>query len=813
VRHASIKRRLLLVIVVIGVVVAHVLMLLVMYLSPERLRIRIEQEVQSRIEIPVSIGDVRIVGLNTLSVNDVVFGSRKTHENSNNGFIRVDSLRVDVDLFALVSGAQPLSAIAINGVDIRLTENFIESLRRSEEEGDRHKLPRKMSIAGMDIVCAGEVLFDDSPEVSLKSIDIRMEHLSSGSGVYDVMISGNSEVLGHVTAQARVNLEKEDFQATLRSKGTRLGHQLLEIFPSRYTEAASKRFVASGTGDMELDIEGSLAERRMQVNSASARFTGVDFTYMGFPYEVEGVVGNLLWHDNVLTLENMLGHDGKSIVELNGQVDSATDPSKPNMSIIGSDIVVGRKVRNALPEKSHPVWDSFNPTGSVDFKCYVTPAKEGHRLPQTRVIVNCTDVSATYDKLPLQLDGLSGQIVVGTDIFTIKGLKGTCLGEPIALYGDVGWGDESEKRKLRIEFENLSVSEELKVALPETVVKCIDAFELKGNLSLIVAVDFGVTKEEGSEESAEFNGTASLSDISMVKWWPVTGLSGEARFSGTSAESGTTKVVAELIQAKAKIKGFDLSGVSAKIAADSESVSLTAIHGDLYGGHLSGEMAFGEPAGTDIEGFLEFRRIDLEELIEASDGIAKSMTGQIHGRAEFPAISPDEKPVKAKVDFHISQGDLYRIPFFLKLFNTMNLRRDASVVTDAHIVLYFSDDEIQVEKMSLTGSAVPILGTGKLAYDGTLDLEFLTGKSKTVIEDTMSSVPLVGDILDVLGSLTLGAARSFLGSLIHVRATGTFREPVVKLEPFSAVTPSLTNFLRMWSEEFKTNSEQEEGGR
>ena len=803
-KHPGMRRHFLLLAVIALVVLGHAAVGASLFLSPDRWRGATERALERELGLPARVSAVDVIGMDHMQIRGLIIGTPEL-PRSQEAFFRIGAVDVEADVLSLLRKRGGVKSVAISGCEGRITRALLDRFGKRREAFRRSRALGALSLADGDVSFVAGALYDDSPAVSLTGIQAEVRATSNIAAEYALRVSLHHEVVNELRTEARVNLTTGDFTAHVECLGLKLGDELQRLLPA----SAGKpweQLRPGGLGNLDLQVVGNLARREFRAPEGSISLSGAEMTHHLFPYRVPDIVGKASWHGDTMTLENLLGHSQDSIIEITGQISSIASGARPMLRITANDVPLDDRVRNALQEPARLVWDRFKPRGKMDVTSYVLPLENGGENKRegenggkidVRVVCRASGVTTTYERLPLEISDLTGNVVITRDLFTMRGLQGTCLGQPVAIDGEVGWNTKKAVRSLHIEGQHFPLNEEFRRAMPEGVRKAMIDLDAAGHVTFEVDVLFSGSEDRSSPTAATFKGKAFLEDGALTERWPIEAIHGETEFSGTVPKNGPPHVEIRVARARATVKGFDLSEVSGSIILDEHTVKLADFRAEFCGGQITGSVKFPGSEGGLADGALDFRRIDLQEMLLSARMKEARMTGLMKGTFDMPAKLPNGKPAVAVVDVGISQGDLYRIPPLLKLFDLLNLTGGSEqVITDARMILYLRQNEIVLQQMRLTGAdAIPIFGQGTIEYDGSLDLRFITGRGKGFVGEFLGKLPLVGAGVDFVDSMIDKFTKVILSSVVQVNVSGSFAKPKGSITTFSKVTPEMRDFI------------------
>lgn len=795
-RHPHIRRQFLLLAVLVAVTLQHVALGAYLAVSPARWRTILEQAIGRRVGLAARLQTVELVSLGHFRLRGLTIGMPEVRHRED-PHLKVASIDVRIDLLGLLWKTGRPDSVEVSGLDGRLTASFVEHLGSHRAGVHAESLPRAITVADAELSIADGTLYRDSPQLRLSDVQMDMRALSNMSSEYQVRLSLQQDVVEEVRVEGRVEVNGGQFHARVQCLNLELGKPLEHLLPTS-AKPLWQKLRPGGRGDLEIQLTGNFRQGRLEVPTGSISLSGAEITHQVFPYRVPDLVGRVSWHGHTITLSNLIGHSGSSIIEIGGQISRRGNGVRPTLRITANDVPLDERVRESLNESVRSVWDRFQPSGRMDVTSYVLPSPDGTPSKvDVRTACRANGVAMTFAQLPLEVSGLVGNVIITSDLFALRQMRGICLGEPVVIDGEIGWGEQKRRRVLRIEAEHFSLNDAFRAAMPEAVRRVLDDLAVAGRVSFVVDVDFGLDEDPDSPTRATFRGKATLEGVALKAHWMLEGVNGEASFSGSVPKHGWPEIDVDVARTRATVRGFDVTDLSAKIYVRERNIAVVSVHASTCGGQAYGQFSIPGPDDSPAGARLDFRRIDLQEVLESAGLTNPRMTGLMRGTVDMPGRMTTGETARVAVDLTISEGDLYRIPPLLKLFDLLNLTAaTGEVVTDARIILYLRPEYIIVEQMRLTGpDTIPIFGQGKVGYDGELELKFITGRGKGFVREFLVKLPVVGMGVELVDSTINKFTRVILSSVVQVNVTGTFMEPKGTITTFSKVTPEMRDFI------------------
>jgi translocation and assembly module TamB len=216
-------------------------------------------------------------------------------------------------------------------------------------------------------------------------------------------------------------------------------------------------------------------------------------------------------------------------------------------------------------------------------------------------------------------------------------------------------------------------------------------------------------------------------------------------------------------------------------------------------GRASSRASLSWGTGTRLEGELRFSNVSLRHLIRQFSESSHFATGKLSGRVEFSGSdlhSPAD--LTATINAKLSQARALSIPVLNQI--TPFLRGGISAATtfnSGDLRARLAGGVVRLQRFSLSSNVLRLIIEGTVTVPQgrlSLDVNAMTGQfgAGPVTRRLLSAVPLAGGVS--LG--VLQAATALLSPrLVHLRVTGTVRNPVVRFQPLLLLTEEAVRFF------------------
>ena len=487
--------------------------------------------------------------------------------------------------------------------------------------------------------------------------------------------------------------------------------------------------------------------------------------YKKFAYPLNRVRGSIHVGEQRWVFEKLTGRNDSCFVECNGQVFSLPPlPQQPErnqleLHFVATDIPCDEELRQALPAGPQSVWNSLQPTGSIDHAEIDLFHRSGMPKPTMDIVVTqfkreddprrrSLSIQPTW--FPLQLDQLTGSATYRRDgsfrLLGIQAVHGPPHREVALRTGGGGFirGDGSWDVHLeRLTADGMEVTPELLSALPVGLGTALSEVRFAGRLWL----DCQTMRFSGSGQP----NTPVDSDWSMLvnvdggefqaAGHPFDGLFGQIsiggrRVGGSTINAGRARFDS-LMYKDVHIRDLEvpwkidttqliLGAGATTIATPPDERHLRA---RVFGGLLEadGAISLSPDRRFQIEAVLNDGNIsDLARDLGFSSSAA-DLAGIASARLDLVGNAEGTHTLDGRGSVRLRETNIARLPAIISLLNEVRLRdAPANVFSSSDIDFQVQGRHLHVNRFDLHGESLTLKGQGWISLDRRLDLVFYT---------------------------------------------------------------------------------------
>ena len=226
---------------------------------------------------------------------------------------------------------------------------------------------------------------------------------------------------------------------------------------------------------------------------------------------------------------------------------------------------------------------------------------------------------------------------------------------------------------------------------------------------------------------------------------------------------GGREVRADILELGFGLKVTNLTGVP---NITPETVDITNLRGDFYGGKLQGDLSYNDVRKIATLS-VSVKGARLERFLVEVLRLSTPFQGKVDGQIKFVFPDNSRDPVQAKGSFSVSDGTLVAAPLLIDL-----LLGDPTATggkDEATCEVEISDRIFHFTQIQAKGQSLTVSGEGTIGFDGSMNVAFRP-KANPV---WMRPIPGVSDVLlFVVNSVVKNVGKfRVIGSMGNVQIT------------------------------------------
>ena len=596
---------------------------------------------------------------------------------------------------------------------------------------------------------------------------------------------------GTVTVWGAASVATEDVRQldlAIAGHNLLLDERMLEAMKPQQREALAA-FDPAGRFDV-------LAQLRLDSQAAdldyalTADLDGVDLRMQGMAIALDDVAGRVCIGPDSVELEDVVGQRGDGVFTINGTIDDPAGERRLELDVQCDDWTFDDELRAALPQAVRDAIAQWRLSGSFSASSLLTGSAGGNEMALAhRTIVALDGLTAKYELAPLPLGLTSGRLIIDAGRIELRDIEARHGETTIRLDGAIASEGDVTSAGFAIDATGLAFTDELRLAAPWRVRRAWNDIRPEGSLDLHLP-RMGYRRQGDGPPQWELEGSMTLHDLNADLGVRLRDIAGTASFAGiasgslanisVSGELGLDSITCNSHQIEKLAGVFAREGTTGRWRFDD-------LRGSLHDGALAVTVEVDpEEHGTRFDVEAAVQRMSLGGFVNAQRGPDSplppvSMTGYVDGKFYSDGVAGVPDSQRGGGQFAIRDAELYRLPLPLAILHVINLSLpEASAFQEADAEFYIVGDDMQLDNISLRGSALAMIGNGVIHLPTQeLDLTLVT-----VSPHRWAKVPVVTELLE-------GAARE----LVEVHVTGTPQKPEASARPLRGIKSALDTLL------------------
>ena len=565
-----------------------------------------------------------------------------------------------------------------------------------------------------------------------------------------------------------------------------LDDDLRQALPDR-DRMVLESFHLSGLADIEGSVTAGAETKWQPYYDLDVRMRGARMIYEPFPFQAEQVTGRLRLAGGTCRIDSLVGYNSGARIEARGWIEQKPDDYAMDLTLDGTDVMLGEPLRGALGPEMRTVWSHLAPRGRVDVLAHLEKAFGPNEEIRHHVWVTARDAQARLDVFPYPLEHVTGQLEFQGNEVLLHDMKARAGFAEFGIGGRIAYGKEGPDLDLVIRTKGLRMEGPLRDALPGPLQKAFDIIHPTGRVDLnITRLVFRSAGPGGPE--AVWSGTAILDEVGAAPGVKASNIVGTAELDGRLAD-GKVAIRGKIRIQQGKIADKEVSQTRLEIEkpATASTISIKNVEGEFYGGRMEGFASIRLEPTTRYSMSMTAADVDFERLLREGFRLEHNMSGgRMKATLGLWAKGPEGQEVEASGYADVTDAKLYELPPLLRVMNALRLApADQTAFEKGRVMYFLRGKRLIMGDIRLEGRAVSLYGAGVMEPDGKLDMTFVIGK-----KDDDPLIPALAEL-----------AEGIRKELAVVVVSGTLAEPQVEVRTLSSLTAPLREVINLVREQ------------
>lgn len=402
------------------------------------------------------------------------------------------------------------------------------------------------------------------------------------------------------------------------------------------------------------------------LNPLDVTFREASFRFDRFPYELEGVSGEVHIESPLVIVKyvdgrhlNGKGADGKDDwgeVHFNGVLDKIDTDVVIDLYMRGRNLALDPKLRQALPARLRQTWDEFDPSGAIDFEWHLTKAEGGE--DEHRGVVRGRGNRIVYKGTPVPVSKITGDVQIEPNKVILQNLKGALDNGRVVCNGDIVLGPGPLEIRLKFDVEAGVIDDRFKAAMPSQVARVLNALKLSGGADYRLSMEMIDDPKDPRTKFAlwsNLSGAVADARVRVEELDGIVAMNGEIR-------NGQPEAFFSLACRQARVKGKKGTDITGRGYVRGNKVSFERLRGTVYGGTADGILTF-DMETTEVTAEFKVDGLELRDFRRDTARFSdRNMSGKVKLDITATGRADDLNTFTGGGSLIVTDGQLMEIP-------------------------------------------------------------------------------------------------------------------------------------------------------
>lgn len=482
----------------------------------------------------------------------------------------------------------------------------------------------------------------------------------------------------------------------------------------------------------------------VQVHATLDLNEGCSIRWDELPYPVRRLSGRIELNPRGCVFTNMQGENGVARIAARGRVETvgrgvfATD-----LTLRAVRLPFDQQLRESLPQTWKATWGLLNPDGTSTVDAHVVAGWPGKpdrtwlkiqvaREDEARLKLRLLPVPGTpgsdlgkWIELPTMQD-VRGQFIFDNGVVTLS--QAAFAFREAQIECDRGRLHLRETGQFDLRLEEMSVTRlrfdsELRRIMPPRLALFAQRLDEGKPLSLRTNLSIAWSGRAAEPAICAWdNGRVFFQDTAIVADVPLEHIQGrmvnlEGRSDGrTLAFTGALDIDSMIVA------GQQVANLSTPVSVAEGKVVLSDVAARLLDGQIRGAAEMSIEATPEYRAWADLDGADLARFTQTVPG-RQDLSGRLSGRVSVSGVGNDLRRLNGTGDAQLAQGDLGKLPWFVRLISPLNLSRESKAAFDsADLHFVIKDGSFHLEPIKVTGNTISLYGSGTIDPQGEVEM-------------------------------------------------------------------------------------------
>lgn len=332
-----------------------------------------------------------------------IFGLRIPAHGGRYDFLSAREVKITYSKAKLLEGELVLEEIEFVSPVLKLLG---EPLKRGPIKAKPVALPQIIIRDGR-LCFSQSVFFQPGWTQTLEKVNLRLHPFTQSR--YVIEGEGNAGLFGRWQVRGELDLEQESLHLTGFTREINLGAPLVARL-SDTLKSAWDRYQPQGPVKLGVNLSYQTGRDTPLDFTVIVDCQGTEMTFIGFPYKISNITGQIEMRESGALLKNLTGSHGPVKISLGGQTQGYDKEAAFKVKLDIENLSLDEELYNALGEDLKEVWKNVNPAGIMDVKCEITHPVGAEQPVQYHTRLFCQDVQFAFSGFPYSLQKVKGEV-------------------------------------------------------------------------------------------------------------------------------------------------------------------------------------------------------------------------------------------------------------------------------------------------------------------------------------------------------------------------------------------------------------------
>ena len=576
--------------------------------------------------------------------------------------------------------------------------------------------------------------------------------------------------------------DSNELRFKLRGRGLAFSKAIHDALPEQWGKVWDQ-LSPDGEANVEYHFRSNPDDKAKPFQRVLVEPAGASVCPRQFPLKItdlsRGVVD--VDQDGVTKIGNVQGKYRGRTITLSGQSTASPTGAVLTLDVSAAELALDEDLRRALATDWQQAFAQLKLGGTLGADAHIRLSLATGKIEDFALEAHLKGCEATWARLPVRATELRGTVSYAGGVATLTDVVGrTGVADEVRLDGQVAEAAAQKPTRLRVRARQVSLTPELRAALPPAVREALAALAFQGSVALL---DLTVTRDGTAKEPTHCFGSVTVRDGSFKRRWAFEKVSGDVRIDrGEIRADGSTAFVGSLRLDRLVAQKLPFTAMRGQFAYSQPKqdaagqLELSSLVGSICGGRVTAEARLGFAKDAPFSGVFRVSGADFKDVLAEVAKSGYRATGLLDLRLEFPpGAEKAEKGLVGDGWATVTRGDLGNLPVVVALFSLLRFAAPDRTLTHAEMKFGIAEDHVRIKEL-LLGRDEGLLthGYGTVGYDGKLELNFITSKRGLIPS-------LVGPLLD---------------TLVRYEVRGTLSDPKPNPRPLPITKSIIDEFKR-----------------